>query len=57
MAEFLTSDDWSWRLVRTIVQGIWGVAIAYINVLVGCAVLDVTALVSDAAMTGLYTTL
>lgn len=43
MAEFLTSNDWSWRLARTIVQGVLGVVAANVDVLVGCAVLDPTA--------------
>lgn len=43
MAEFLTSNDWSWRLARAIVQGVLGVVVANIDVLVGCAVLDPTA--------------
>ena len=33
MTKFLTSNEWQWRLARTIVQGI-------LDVLVGAAVLD-----------------
>lgn len=41
MNEFLTSNEWHW-LARTIVQGILGVVIANIDVLMGTAVLDAT---------------
>lgn len=40
MTKFLTSNEWQWRLARTIVQGIFGVVVANIDVLVGAAVLD-----------------
>lgn len=40
MSEFLTSNEWSWRLARTIAQGILGVVVANVDMLVGCAVLD-----------------
>ena len=40
MTKFLTSNEWQWRLARTIVQGILGVVVANIDVLVGAAVLD-----------------
>ena len=39
MSEFLTSNEWPWRLARTIVQGILGVIVANVDMLVGCAVL------------------
>ena len=39
---FLTSNEWQWRLLRTIVQGVMGVAVANVDLLVGCAVLDPT---------------
>ena len=42
MNEFLASNDWRWRLVRTIVQGVVGVFIANIDLIVGFAVLDPT---------------
>ena len=40
MSTFLTSNEWNWRLARTIVQGILGVVVANIDVLVGACVLD-----------------
>ena len=40
MSEFLTSNEWPWRLARTIVQGILGVIVANVDMLVGCAVLE-----------------
>ena len=40
MTRFLTSNEWQWRLARTIVQGVLGVVVANIDVLVGAAVLD-----------------
>jgi len=40
MTKFLTSNDWQWRLARTIVQGILGVVVANIDTIVGAAVLD-----------------
>ena len=36
----LTSNEWQWRLARTIAQGVLGVLVANIDVLVGAAVLD-----------------
>ena len=42
MNSFLTSNEWPWRLSRTIVQGVLGVAVANIDVLMGAAVLDPT---------------
>lgn len=35
MKKFLTSNDWQWRLARTIVQGVIGVLIANIDVIFG----------------------
>lgn len=40
MTKFLVSNEWQWRLARTIVQGILGVVVANIDVLMGAAVLD-----------------
>lgn len=40
MNEFLTSNKASMRLARTIVQGIIGVVIAYIDVLIGQVVFN-----------------
>ena len=42
MEEFLTSNEWPWRLARTIVQGVLGVVVANVDMLVGCAVLEPT---------------
>ncbi len=40
MNEFLTSNEWQYRLARTIVQGVLGVVVANIDLIVGYAVLD-----------------
>ena len=40
MGEFLTSNETKYRLLRTIVQGIIGVLIANVDLLVGYVVLD-----------------
>lgn len=40
MNRFLTSNDWQYRLLRTIVQGILGVIIANIDLIVGACILD-----------------
>ena len=40
MTKFLTDNGWQWRLLRTIVQGVLGVIVANIDVLVGAVVLD-----------------
>lgn len=40
MEAFLTSNEWPWRLARTIVQGVLGVVVANVDMLVGCAVLE-----------------
>lgn len=42
MGEFLASNDWKWRLARTIVQGVLGVFIANIDLILGYAILDPT---------------
>lgn len=42
MKTFLTSNEWQYRLLRTIVQGIVGVIIANLDIIVGYMVLDVT---------------
>ena len=34
------SNEWHWRLARTIVQGLLGVVVANVDMLVGCAVLE-----------------
>ena len=40
MNEFLMSNEWQWRLLRTITQGVLGVVVANIDMLVGVAVID-----------------
>lgn len=40
MEKFLKSNDWKYRLLRTIVQGVLGVIIANIDLIVGACVLD-----------------
>lgn len=40
MEEFLTSNEWQWRLLRTIVQGVLGVLIANIDLIMGWCVID-----------------
>ena len=40
MSRFLTGNGWSWRLLRTIAQGVLGVFVANIDMIVGAAVLD-----------------
>lgn len=42
MNEFLTSNEWQWRLARTIVQGVLGVFVANIDLIIGFGVLDPT---------------
>ena len=42
MNDFLTSNEWNWRLLRTVVQGVLGVVVANIDLVVGCAVLEPT---------------
>ena len=40
MSEFLASNDWQWRLLRTIAQGVLGVVIANLDLIMGWCVLD-----------------
>lgn len=40
MEKLLTSNDWKYRLLRTIIQGILGVLIANLDVITGAFVLD-----------------
>ena len=42
MSEFLASNEWQWRLARTIAQGVLGVVIANIDLILGYAILDPT---------------
>ena len=43
MDKFLTSNDWKYRLARTIVQGVLGVIIANLDLILGYAILDPSA--------------
>jgi len=40
MNKFLKSNDWQYRLLRTIVQGVLGVIIANIDLITGAFVFD-----------------
>ncbi len=40
MNTFLTSNDTKWRLLRTIVQGVLGVLVANLDLILGACVLD-----------------
>lgn len=40
MSEFLASNDWQWRLLRTIVQGVLGVVIANLDLIMGWCGMD-----------------
>lgn len=40
MNVFLTSNEWQWRLLRTIAQGVLGVRVANLDLLLGWAVID-----------------
>ena len=40
MDKFLTSNDWKYRLLRTIVQGVLGVVIANLDMILGFAAID-----------------
>lgn len=42
MDKFLTSNDWQYRLARTILQGIIGVLIANVDVITGAFIIDPT---------------
>lgn len=42
MNRFLTSNDWHWRFLRTVVQGVLVVVMANVNLLMGVAMLDPT---------------
>lgn len=42
MNDFLNSNEWYWRLARTVTQGVLGVVVANIDLLVGTAVFDPT---------------
>lgn len=40
MNEFLTSNDWQWRLLRTVAQGVLGVVVANLDLIMGWCVMD-----------------
>ena len=40
MNTFLTSNEWQYRLLRTIVHGVLGVVVAKLYLIVGACVLD-----------------
>ena len=40
MNKFLTGNEWQWRMLRTVAQGVLGVVAANVDLLVGVAVLD-----------------
>lgn len=40
MDKFLKDNGWKWRLARTIVQGVIGVIIANIDLIMGWCILD-----------------
>ena len=40
MEKFLASNEWQWRLARTIVQGVLGVVVANLDLIMGWCVLD-----------------
>ena len=42
MTKFLTGNEWNWRLLRTIAQGVIGVFVANVDLIVGFAVMDPT---------------
>ena len=42
MEKFLTGNEWNWRMARTVAQGVLGVFVANVDLIVGFAVLDPT---------------
>lgn len=40
MERFLNGNEWQWRLARTVAQGVIGVLIANVDLIVGWCVLD-----------------
>lgn len=40
MHEFLGSNEWQWRLARTVVQGVVGVLVANADLIVGWCVVE-----------------
>ncbi|MBP3885801.1 MAG: hypothetical protein J6D54_12820 [Olsenella sp.] len=43
MGDFLNSNSWQWRLARTIVQGVLGVIVANLDLILGWCVVDPSA--------------
>ena len=40
MDKFLTSNDWKYRLLRTIIQGVLGVVVANLDLILGTISID-----------------
>lgn len=40
MQQFLKSNEWQWRLARTVVQGVLGVLVANVDLIFGQVFLD-----------------
>ena len=40
MDKFLTSNDWKYRLLRTIIQGVLGVIVANLDLILGTVAID-----------------
>lgn len=40
MDKFLTSNEWQYRLLRTIIQGVLGVVVANLDLIFGQVILD-----------------
>lgn len=40
MEKFLNGNEWQWRLARTVAQGVIGVLVANVDLIVGWCVLD-----------------
>ena len=40
MGDFLNSNEWQWRLARTIAQGVVGVVVANLDLILGVVVVE-----------------
>jgi len=40
MVDFLNGNEWYWRLARTVAQGVIGVVVANLDLIVGWCVMD-----------------
>ena len=40
MVDFLNGNEWCWRLARTVAQGVIGVVVANLDLIVGWCVMD-----------------